>query len=588
MNSLTITFFSLSIIFIIIGAFFYWRSFSKSMIKLQKREADVKRKMYELAILKEIGDRIGYSLDVQKIIDIITGSLNQFIEYSAVSYMFLEPEKILFKIHLERSVSRKFIDEIQGRMLRSLSALVGKEFTKNQVEEALSGSILVEELEEPVRSFFNIPLVISGKIVGVLTVAHTVDGLYKEEEMTILYKLTKQASQAVTRLQEVVRTEQRKLNAMVESMNEGVVMTDNDYRVVVVNPVALNIIGVKKDVEVTIFDFINKLQKSFDIRSKLEESIKLDKILYEDEVLIGESFYKIVVSPVKSSLGINKTEIMGGVVIFHNITKEKEVEKMRDDFISMMVHELRSPLDGVKKMTELMNMVKSKKVDKSFAENIEIIHRTSSDMLELVNDLLDVAKIESGKFELFIEPADIAKVIKDRVVFYGPLAKESDIKLSAKVGKNIPKEFDFDSLRIGQVLNNLISNAIKFTREKGEVVVSAIYHQQGQDISAEAKDASVEWFIKKDDKSLLDLPNSIIVGVTDSGIGISAEDFSKLFNKFKQFKAVSVNGKHKGTGLGLSIVKGIVGTHKGIVGAASEEEKGSTFYFTLPIVSKDI
>jgi len=210
-----------------VGAFSYWKSRSLRSA-LQAREVDTQRRMYELAILKELGDRIGYSLDVQKIVDIITGSLRQFVQYSAVSYMLLEPEKIVFKMHLEQSVSRGFVDDVRQRMLDSLSALLSKEFKKEFVEETLSGAILVEELGEPVRSFFNIPLVIGDKAVGVLTVAHTKSGLYKEEEMTILYKITKQASDAVTRLHNVVKTEQAKLSAMVESIYEGIVMTDND------------------------------------------------------------------------------------------------------------------------------------------------------------------------------------------------------------------------------------------------------------------------------------------------------------------------------------------------------------------------
>src|SRR3989338_10004108 len=170
---------------------------------LVKREQDVSRRMYELAILKELGDRIGYSLDVQQIIDIIINSLHQFIDYSAVSYMLLEPERVIFKMHLESSVHRRFVNDIRDRMLGSLGALLDREFDKKDVKEILSGAIIIEELDEPVRSFFNIPLVIDEKVVGVLTVADTKSGLYKEEEMTILYKIIQQASKTVTSLQTV-------------------------------------------------------------------------------------------------------------------------------------------------------------------------------------------------------------------------------------------------------------------------------------------------------------------------------------------------------------------------------------------------
>jgi len=201
-------------------------------------------------------------------------------------------EKVLFKVHLEKSVHRGFIDEVRDRMLKSLSALLEKEFKREQVNEILSGAIIVDEVEEPVRSFFNIPLAIGDRVVGVLTVSDTKAGLYKEEEMTILYKITSQASKAVTKLQEVVKTEQSKLNAMVESMADGVVMTDLDYRVMVVNPSAKNIIGWQGKNEVTIFDFIDKLGNTFDIRGKLEESVKLNKSYILDKILINDKFFR--------------------------------------------------------------------------------------------------------------------------------------------------------------------------------------------------------------------------------------------------------------------------------------------------------
>lgn len=135
--------------------------------------------------------------------------------------MLLEPEAVIFKIHLEKSVHRRFVTDIRDRMLGSLSALLDRELDKKSIKEILSGAIIIEELNEPVQSFFNIPLVIDEKVVGILTVADTKAGLYKEEEMTILYKIIQQASKAVTRLQGVVKTEQAKVNAMVESMIGG-------------------------------------------------------------------------------------------------------------------------------------------------------------------------------------------------------------------------------------------------------------------------------------------------------------------------------------------------------------------------------
>lgn len=537
--------------------------------------------MYELAILKELGDRVGYSLNVQNIIDVITGSLHQFIEYSVVSYMLFDQENIIFKAHLEKSVSRKFINEIKDRMLKSLSALLNKDFNRGRVEEIISGAILVDEMDEPVQSFFNIPLVIADKVVGVITIAHVKSGLYKEEEMTILYKIVQQASEAVTRLEQVIEVEEEKLNAMVESMSEGVVMTDKNYRVMVVNPAAKKMIGAEEKEEVSIFDFIDNLEGKFDIRGKLEESVKLDKVKTAGEVLIKDRFYQIIVSPVKSKISVKGKEIIGGVVLFHDITHEKELEKMREDFTSMIVHELRSPLDGIKKIIELIS---SSPMEEAKKENfMKMIYTNSSDMLDLVNNLLDAAKIESGKFSILKQPENIVEIINERVGFYETSAEQEKIKIIKNFDKNLPKSINFDKKRISQVLNNLISNSIKYTKTGGIITVQALFHKNGGDILEEAKSAGLLVNLKNNTKKISGLGDSLLVAITDSGIGISEKNIAQLFNKFKQVESGGEYKGKKGTGLGLVISKGVVEAHDGIIGVESKEGIGSSFFFTLPV-----
>ena len=143
---------------------------------------------------------------------------------------------------------------MKERMIASLSALTEKSLESVVLDEVVSGAIVVDELKQKIGSIFNIPIVISGMVVGVLSVAHTNVGLYKEEDMTILYKITAQASEAVSRLQEVVKMEKGKLNAMVESMEDGVLMVDTEYRIVVANPAIKKIIkfGGNKEINILI------------------------------------------------------------------------------------------------------------------------------------------------------------------------------------------------------------------------------------------------------------------------------------------------------------------------------------------------
>ncbi len=557
--------------------FLYWRAgvFKK---EIKKREEEIKHQMYELAILKEIGDRVGYSLNLEKIVDVITGSLSQFIEFSTASYMLLEPNSIVFKTELKESVSKGFISDVEERMLHSLSALLGKELSDVDIEDTVTGVITSEDNHDPVRSFFNIPLVIGGNVLGILTVAHTQEGLYKEEEMTLLYKIVAQASRAVTQLEEVIKTEQGKLGAMVESMADGVVMTDSDYRVIVANPEAKHIIGFKGTDEVTVFDFIDKLSGKFDIRGKLEESVKMGKVFVVDDLLVDERAFQVFVSPVTRNISSNKEKTLGGLVIFHDVTRIKEAEKMREEFTSMIVHELRSPLDGIKKMGELMHSDPSIRQDKkTHSEYMKMIYESSSEMLELVSDLLDVAKIESGKFSVNKTPSDVKKIIAERVKFFEATAEDSKIELSASLDSSTPEKVEIDPRRISQVLNNLISNALKFTSPGGRVVVQSLVHRKGVSLQEELKGSNLNWFIRDD---LKDLSDSVVIAVTDTGLGISKSDIEKLFNKFVQFEAAA-RSKKRGTGLGLVVSRGIVKAHNGIIGVASEEGVGSSFYFTI-------
>lgn len=564
------------------SVYFYVKD-SKAKAVLATREQDVSRRMFELAILKELGDRIGYSLDVQQIVDIITGSLHQFIEYVAVSYMLIGPENVIFKIHLERSVHQHFVNDIKDRMLGSLSALLDREFDKKNVKDIISGAIIIEELDEPVRSFFNIPLVIDEKVVGVLTVADTKTGLYKEEEMTILYKIIQQASKAVTSLQGVVKAEQAKVNAMVESMADGVVMTDTDYRILVANPSVRAIIGQSGKKDITIFDFIDNLEGKFDIRGKLEESVKLNKPFASQEVLIRDNFYKIFVFPVNATTGAGEEKsVVGGVVIFHDVTAERSIEQIREQFTSMIVHELRTPLSGINKISELLRAGPAKVGKKEYAEYIRMISSDSAGMLELVNDILDIAKLEAGKFDVHKEPGDLKEVIDNRIEFFTPSAEDAQLKLHGSYDKTMPALVPIDPQAIKQVLNNLISNAIKFTKAGGAVDVLVVHHASGAKVADEFATIAKQPTIALPEDRFTSLPESVIVAVSDNGGGISEAGMKELFTQFKQLQTTSETGL-KGTGLGLAIAKGVVEEHGGTIGVVSEPGVGSVFYFVIPL-----
>lgn len=514
--------------------------------RLIRRDLELSRKMYELAVLKEVGERIGYSLDVGKIIDIITGSLRKLFPYTTASSAVISDGKVVFKCDVEESVNRGFINSVKEKIFSALAAL-GVGLDGVGVDEVLTGTILDDEIKPGILSYFNIPLVINGKIVGIINIASTKNGIYKEEETSLLYRITKHSADAVSRLYLVLETEKGKVVSLVSSMADGVIMTDKDTRLVVINPAAKRMLNIEKETA-TIFDVIESLTGKFDLRTRIEESMRLEKLLIHDELYIADKVLQLLVSPVKDNAG----KTLGSVVIFHDITNEKQLERLREDFTAMMVHELRAPLTALRGTSDTMMRHLKELTPEKIENSLRLLRDSSTQMLGLVNDLLDVAKIEAGKFEVAAEPANLNQVITDVVTSFKSLALEKGIDLETEISPSLPEAVYFDRFRISQVLNNLLSNALKFTNV-GKITVSAKREGDGK----------------------------ILVAVADTGEGIPQEQLSSLFNKFKQLEVTS--GRSFGTGLGLVISRGIIESHGGRFWVDSKVGQGSTFYFNLPV-----
>lgn len=513
--------------------------------KLAAREAALKREAYEAEILRELGERFGYELDEAKIVDIIAGSIGKLFPYSTVASMLISQEQLSFKVHLEESVSRKFIDQVKQNMLASLEVLEGKKIHDLFLSEQLTGTIIDDKNEKLIGSFFHIPIVINEKLTGLLNIASTSPGLYKEDEMRILYKIVAQASAAVTKLRHVLETEKGKLSAMVESMSEGVIMIDNEKRLLVINPAAKDFLNIK-DPEPSVFTVLDVLNSKLDLRKKIDEAIKKRSLIVVDEVILANRVLKLFIAPVKD----RKEKLIGTVVALHDVSKEKELERLREDFTAMMVHELRSPLTAMRGASTALQIHTKDFSEEKKREYLKMIEDSSVDMLGIVNDLLDVAKIEVGKFQISPEPSNINELIFKKVEEYRPLALEKNLNLEFSSPDHEAK-LRIDPKRINQVIANLLSNAVKFTDE-GTI-----------DINLEDKE------------------NEVTVSVSDTGPGIDPKDQQRLFSKFGQLES-KMPRTAKGTGLGLIIAKGIVEAHGGKIWFESKPEEGSRFSFSIP------
>jgi two-component system phosphate regulon sensor histidine kinase PhoR len=261
------------------------------------------------------------------------------------------------------------------------------------------------------------------------------------------------------------------------------------------------------------------------------------------EVLPQQLYLQVTATPLGKSLP-------GSVLlIFQNLTRLRRLETVRQDFISNISHELRTPLASLKALTETLQegAMDDPPAARRFLEQIEI----EVDNINLVvSELLELSKIESGRVPLEFKanrPRDLIDAAVQRLSLQ---AERAQLKIIISCPENLP-EVLADSHRLEQVLVNLLHNAIKFTESGGEIEISAYENEQ----------------------------NQIVFSVRDTGVGIAAEDLTRIFERFYKADRARSGG---GTGLGLAISRHLVGAHGGDIWAESESGKGSTLLFTIP------
>ena len=324
-------------------------------------------------------------------------------------------------------------------------------------------------------------------------------------------------------------------------------MVDVNSQITVINKTAKKFLHLEKD-KPTIIDVLSNLPNTYNFGDKIEKAITLNQKIEEKNIQHEDKIVNITINPVIDSLQALKPKVIGASFLIHDITLEKSLAKMKEDLINIIVHELRSPLTSIKASTEMIT-IQTNLTEEEKKRLIAIINSQTKKMLDEVSMILDASKLDSGLFTIRKTKANISKVIEEAVESFRILAKNKLINLCLHIDPLIP-ESAFDSYQIRRVLNNLISNSLKFTPTGGTINVRA-------------------WFE----------PKKIIVSVVDSGAGIPKDKQHLLFSKFTQIKNTNTA---VGTGLGLYIAKGIIEAHNGTICLESEPNKGTTITFTIP------
>lgn len=337
------------------------------------------------------------------------------------------------------------------------------------------------------------------------------------------------------------------LSKILRSIGEGVIVTDSDNRLVLINKVAEDFLGIKEVKSISKIILTELADEKF-TRDWIELLMQ-DEDVVTMEMQITHPVFKTLLAT-QSKYRNKERKIIGSVTILRDITREKEIDRMKTEFVSSVSHELRTPLTSIKGFS--VTILRDKEMpEDTRTEFLKIIEKESARLSDLIEDLLDISRIESNRLDMKRGQVSIVKAIMDSIKSIEPQFKQKAVRLETELPEENLLSIISDSDRIIQVFQNLLSNAVKFTPEGGVVKVIA---------------KEVNGFIH--------------IEIRDSGVGIPEKDLPHVFEKF--YRVYRPGIEIRGTGLGLPIVKSIIEESGGEISVKSKKEKGTSVFLKFP------
>ncbi len=422
------------------------------------------------------------------------------------------------------------------------------------------------------RSLLGAPLVATGDVLGCIFFNSNTEGAFSEDHLTLVEAAARQVANAINnaelyrlirdqaeRLGVMLRsqqTEAAKSQAILESVADGVMVSDQAGEIILFNAAAERTLGLRRDQVLgrpsgELTGLYGSGAETWDARFAAWQASPRE---YAGEFLSEQIEFEDRVVQVHVSPVLHGSEYLGLVSVFRDITREVMADRIKSEFVARVSHELRTPMTSIKGYADLLLLGAAGEVTPEQRRFLETVKSNADRLSLLVNDLLDISRIEQGQFELDIQPVQMDELVGDILTaFEGRKTEEGrTIELYAEVPEDLaPIEADYD--RLMQIMTNLVSNAYQYTPDNGSVTIS----------------------IKPDDKG-------IQIDVVDTGIGIPDESKERVFERFFRGESQPLVFKHAGTGLGLSIVHQIIEMHSGRVWFESQEGEGSTFSIWLP------
>jgi signal transduction histidine kinase len=359
------------------------------------------------------------------------------------------------------------------------------------------------------------------------------------------------------RLLKIQREEASKLNAILSSIADGVIVQDLEGHTVIMNPAAEKILQTMGG------DFRYTQLQTGKVAGPTQAEAWVSPLLTH---LTGLKFHETrrfeagqrVLSALSAPVMAADKDQIGSVVVLRDITREVESERLKDDFITHVSHELRTPLTAIKGYNDLLKMTGAKKLDKRQVSFIEIIDKNVADLLQLIQEMLDLSQINAGTLGIDQEPVNLSALIDTEVKKWPEKMEERGLNFTVQLpAESIWVEGDWN--RLSMVVHNLIRNACDYTLPGGSIEV---------------------WLKQENGRGQMD--------IKDTGVGIATEQQRYLFTRF--FRAIHAESTYEvsGAGLGLYISKAIVEAHQGEIWMESKLNEGSTFSVALPTINPEL
>ncbi|MEW6679406.1 MAG: ATP-binding protein [bacterium] len=344
----------------------------------------------------------------------------------------------------------------------------------------------------------------------------------------------------------LISAQKKEIESMLHGMGEAVLVIDKEKKIFLVNPVAQRLLGVKKDdmlIQKEHASIIGVIERASEKDMPIMEEIEFIK---KTDMGSTSKMLNIVASRIDDSEG----NFFAVAAIIRDITEEKKIERLKNELIANVSHELRTPLTSI---TNSIYLLEASLLSEKQTRFIEIIKKNTERLLRVINNLLDISRIESGMLSLRMDVVSIPNLIEDSITSIKGVLLSKKIELKTDIEDGFPEIYG-DKEGITHILTNLLSNACKFTPPEGKIT-----------ISGKAKEEDV------------------YISVSDTGVGIPSDELDRIFGKFQRATTAE---QIEGTGLGLTIVKHFVNMHKGRISVESEIGKGTKFIVTLPKIDK--